>query len=373
MLEAYINVFYTAGICLILAKGQDGSVLQHSAPKQNSTLGAFQPQQECKMLHTNVFQLDLGCVLRRKSRTTAHALTAPSLAACKRVCCEYEEGPCDLVYYNRYHKCVVMNYHVLSLCPLMAPTVSLPGSYSFTLLLSVTERVTPSLKQHLILKGYSSQIAQFLGCDRDSFVCNNWQCIDKKYVCDDTPHCSDNSDESRCPQIIVAPRKMGCLSYHGDYVKNGEEYTPFGKADECQRCICGNDSLPSYCYSATCNNVQLTNCDNNNPDICCVCHKSTIQNNDPSDDNSDIFVNLSGTQRLIVSCMSVLVVVTLLLFFSRNLMHRARGAFMPNGGNHRGRSRNTWVPHPTHALPPTRPFMGRYFTRNSSMSFVETD
>nr|XP_026692363.1 low-density lipoprotein receptor class A domain-containing protein 3 [Ciona intestinalis] len=372
MLATPFNIWHVAGVVLVLAKSLEAGLLPDRGSNSNSSVGLFTPNQhgECKMLQTNLFLLDLACVLKKKARATAHELTSPSLAACKRVCCEWSEGPCDLVYWNRYHKCVVMNYYVLSLCPLMSPTLTYPGSYTFTLLLSITQRVSPALKQHLLLKGYSSRIAEFLGCGANSFVCNNWQCIEKGQVCDGIQHCVDNSDENQCPQIIVASQGDKCIDFKGNFVDNGAEYTPFGKADECQMCICGNNSQPSYCYSPTCNSRMLTDCEGPNPDICCRCDKSGRNHPDePTDsEENDMFVNLSGTQRLIVSCMSVLVVVTLLLFFSRNLMHRARGAIIPSR-HRRDRSHNTWMSQ--QSLPPTRAFMGRYCSSSDRMSFVD--
>jgi len=56
------------------------------------------------------------------------------------------------------------------------------------------------------------------------------------------------------------------------------------------------------------------------------------------------FINLTDTQRLVVSCMSVFIVVCLLLFLSRNILHRGEQPM------HRGHGYFSRAPFPNHRL-----------------------
>lgn len=86
------------------------------------------------------------------------------------------------------------------------------------------------------------------------------------------------------------------------------------------QCICGNNSKPSQCMSPVCHESTGAKCRfQPNDDICCKCIRFTGGQGNfipPS------YPESSSTQRLIISCMSVLVIVSLLLFFSRNIVHR---------------------------------------------------
>ena len=49
------------------------------------------------------------------------------------------------------------------------------------------------------------------GCGVDKFLCNNSQCIPKRYVCDDDDDCGDESDElSNCSLSTCAPDELTC-------------------------------------------------------------------------------------------------------------------------------------------------------------------
>lgn len=60
----------------------------------------------------------------------------------------------------------------------------------------------------------------------------------------------------------------------------------------------------------------------------------------------DSYLNMSSTQRLVVSCMSVLAVVSMLLFFSRNILQRRHGRTNTNLINWINR-RGIWWHHTT--------------------------
>nr|CAB3263411.1 low-density lipoprotein receptor class A domain-containing protein 3 [Phallusia mammillata] len=311
----------------------------------------------CNMLQTRKFRLDHVCISRsRAAQTALHELTASSLEECEQTCCQSVEGPCDLAYWNSLQKCIVMNYYVLSLCPLLSPTDQRTSPDS-SILFSVSQRVTPLLKEHLLRKGYRDGVRTRLGCGADEFVCDNWDCISSKHVCDGKAHCSDNSDESTCSK---------CLGSNSQYVDVGSQYIPFNDGDKCKVCICGNDSQPVYCYSATCYPNLATNCYGPDRDICCQCLSSGDYHEVATEAPDAPFANLSDTQRLIVSCMSVLVVITLLLFLSRNILHRGRRAIYHNHG---------FLPR-GHRPPGGRishSSAGRYWRDSDSVSFYDPD
>ncbi|XP_052760298.1 basement membrane-specific heparan sulfate proteoglycan core protein-like isoform X2 [Mya arenaria] len=54
------------------------------------------------------------------------------------------------------------------------------------------------------------------GCEPGQFQCNNGGCIDNRFRCDDSPDCSDDSDEIGCNEIPTCPEgMMRCLLQDG--------------------------------------------------------------------------------------------------------------------------------------------------------------
>ncbi|CAK8679785.1 unnamed protein product [Clavelina lepadiformis] len=340
--------------------------LPENVDSENST-----SLESCQMLETRVFKLDLGCVHGPKARSTAHELTTETLEDCKRVCCEWKEGPCDFVYWDSYHKCIVMNYYVLGLC---MPTVSSSSSSSHTLLLSISDRVIPGVRKPL-LKQYRKQVQGLLGCSDHQYVCDNWNCIDNKYMCDGIPHCSDGSDELYCASNDTG---LKCINHNGDHVDAGKQYRPYNEPDECKTCVCGEDSKPIYCYLAVCQPLPPSACNGPRPELCCQCNHGNNFSHDQSDpnDTNSSYVRLNNTQRLIVSCMSVLIIVMILLFFSRNIVHRRR-----HGGMHQNylvqpssRENGTWMrANGPEASNNNRSFFSRYWSNSDTVSFFDQD
>lgn len=308
---------------LILLIGTSvGKILKPPQDQINSTLQTvtedYKP--ECKRLETDSFRLELSCVLNTQS---AHKLISSSLDECKVACCEsFPDGPCDFLYWDTSRTCIIMNYHVLSVCPLMAPiyVLSHESPISSTILFSITSRVTPQLKP-LLLKKYRQRTRELLGCQYNEFVCNDWTCIPNNLLCNGKRDCLDGSDEDDTTCLSQkTPEITKCRDYSGDYVDIGQPFTPFGIGDQCMQCTCGNNSQPSQCMSPVCHESTVAKCRfNPSDDICCKCVRFPGKGNYMPPIN---YPESSSTQRLIISCMSVLVIVSLLLFFSRNIVHR---------------------------------------------------
>ena len=64
------------------------------------------------------------------------------------------------------------------------------------------------------------------GCGADKFLCDNSQCIPKRYVCDLDDDCGDDSDElSNCSISTCAPDELTCNNQRcvrRDWVCDGE-------------------------------------------------------------------------------------------------------------------------------------------------------
>lgn len=327
-----ISMWLTVVPLILLVRTSLGVTLDPSQDSINTTLQTVTESQkpECNRLETDSFRLELSCVLNTQS---AHKLISSSLDECKVACCEsFPDGPCDFLYWDTSRICIIMNYHVLSVCPLMAPiyVLSHESPISSTLLFSITSRVTPQLKP-LLLKQYRQRTRELLGCNDNEFVCNDWSCIPNNLLCNGNNDCPDGSDEDETTCLSQrTPEITKCRDYSGDYVDIGQAFTPFGIGDQCMQCTCGNNSQASQCMSPVCHESTVAKCRfHPSDDICCKCVFSGKGNFMPPIN----YPESSSTQRLIISCMSVIVIVSLLLFFSRNIVHRRSNYNLSNRGD----------------------------------------
>lgn len=55
-------------------------------------------------------------------------------------------------------------------------------------------------------------IAPEISCTGNRFACNSGRCIERTYVCDGFPDCSNGEDEKNCPKNVCGKEKFRCHS-----------------------------------------------------------------------------------------------------------------------------------------------------------------
>ena len=90
----------------------------------------------------------------------------------------------------------------------------------------------------------------------DGFLCQNFECIPKRWKCDGIPDCDDNSDEQNCTQ----PKNQICDKEHGFYkCLTGECISHFKVCDNHKDCPQGDDEgtecKSNGCHTKNCSQL----------------------------------------------------------------------------------------------------------------------
>ncbi|XP_037120832.1 integral membrane protein DGCR2/IDD isoform X2 [Syngnathus acus] len=114
---------------------------------------------------------------------------------------------------------------------------------------------------------------------------------------------------------FLCKRKQTCVDIKDNVVGEGYYFTPKGD-DPCLSCTC-HDGEPEMCVAALCERPQGCQHFRKDPKECC---KFTCL--DP--DGSSLFDSMASGMRLIVSCISSFLILSLLLFMVHRLRQRRR-------------------------------------------------
>ncbi|XP_072356050.1 integral membrane protein DGCR2/IDD isoform X3 [Scyliorhinus torazame] len=114
---------------------------------------------------------------------------------------------------------------------------------------------------------------------------------------------------------FLCKRSQTCVDIKDNVVDEGKYFTPKGN-DPCLSCTCHNGE-PEMCVAALCERPQGCQHYEKDPKECC---KFTCL--DP--DGSSIFDSMASGMRLIVSCISSFLILSLLLFMVHRLRQRRR-------------------------------------------------
>ncbi|MEQ2180461.1 hypothetical protein GOODEAATRI_001468 [Goodea atripinnis] len=116
---------------------------------------------------------------------------------------------------------------------------------------------------------------------------------------------------------FLCKRRQTCVDIKDNVVNEGYYFTPKGD-DPCLSCTC-HDGEPEMCVAALCERPQGCNHFRKDPKECC---KFTCL--DPGTDGSSLFDSMASGMRLIVSCISSFLILSLLLFMVHRLRQRRR-------------------------------------------------
>uniref|UniRef100_A0A673M515 Integral membrane protein DGCR2/IDD-like n=1 Tax=Sinocyclocheilus rhinocerous TaxID=307959 RepID=A0A673M515_9TELE len=114
---------------------------------------------------------------------------------------------------------------------------------------------------------------------------------------------------------FLCKRRQTCVDIRDNVVNEGYYFTPKGD-DPCLSCTC-HDGEPEMCVAALCERPQGCQHFRKDPKECC---KFTCL--DP--DGSSLFDSMASGMRLIVSCISSFLILSLLLFMVHRLRQRRR-------------------------------------------------
>ncbi|KAG9335047.1 hypothetical protein JZ751_005722 [Albula glossodonta] len=114
---------------------------------------------------------------------------------------------------------------------------------------------------------------------------------------------------------FLCKRRQTCVDIKDNVVSEGYYFTPKGD-DPCLSCTC-HDGEPEMCVAALCERPQGCQHFRKDPKQCC---KFTCL--DP--DGSSLFDSMASGMRLIVSCISSFLILSLLLFMVHRLRQRRR-------------------------------------------------
>ncbi|XP_078679623.1 integral membrane protein DGCR2/IDD-like [Branchiostoma floridae x Branchiostoma belcheri] len=127
--------------------------------------------------------------------------------------------------------------------------------------------------------------------------------------------------------------KMKCINSKGEKVAEGQVFTPQGH-DACMTCTCHMGEA-QMCITAQCDRPQKCTSYQMSPDKCCefTCMDPSENNNSNNYNGSEL--SMTHGMRLVVSCLSSFLILSLLLFLVYRLRQRRLEAMY--GGNHYGR------------------------------------
>ncbi|XP_035690821.1 integral membrane protein DGCR2/IDD-like [Branchiostoma floridae] len=131
--------------------------------------------------------------------------------------------------------------------------------------------------------------------------------------------------------------KMKCINSKGEKVADGQVFTPQGH-DACMTCTCHMGEA-QMCITAQCDRPKKCTSYQMSPDKCCefTCLDPNENNNSNNYNGSEL--SMTHGMRLVVSCLSSFLILSLLLFMVYRLRQRRLEAIY--GGNHYRRNRGS--------------------------------
>ncbi|RMC05926.1 hypothetical protein DUI87_17471 [Hirundo rustica rustica] len=151
-------------------------------------------------------------------------------------------------------------------------------------------------------------------CEKENVLCAQLQCFHFPTLRHHGLHSwyAENCYEK---SSFLCKRSQTCVDIKDNIVDEGYYFTPKGN-DPCLSCTCHNGE-PEMCVAALCERPQGCQQYRKDPKECC---KFTCL--DP--DGNSLFDSMAGGMRLIVSCISSFLILSLLLFMVHRLRQRRR-------------------------------------------------
>ncbi|CAL8321143.1 unnamed protein product [Lota lota] len=149
---------------------------------------------------------------------------------------------------------------------------------------------------------------------QDNVFCGQLQRFQSKSMNERGLH-SWNAENCYKKFPFLCKRRQTCVDIKDNVVNEGYYFTPKGD-DPCLSCTC-HDGEPEMCVAALCERPQSCQHFRKDPKECC---KFTCL--DP--DGSSLFDSMASGMRLIVSCISSFLILSLLLFMVHRLRQRRR-------------------------------------------------
>ncbi|XP_007255049.2 integral membrane protein DGCR2/IDD [Astyanax mexicanus] len=153
-----------------------------------------------------------------------------------------------------------------------------------------------------------------VGSTQESVFCAQLQRFQNKNINEHGLH-SWHAENCYQQYPFLCKRRQTCVDIKDNVVSEGYYFTPKGD-DPCLSCTC-HDGEPEMCVAALCDRPQGCTHFRKDPKECC---KFTCL--DP--DGSSLFDSMASGMRLIVSCISSFLILSLLLFMVHRLRQRRR-------------------------------------------------
>lgn len=153
-----------------------------------------------------------------------------------------------------------------------------------------------------------------VGSTQESVFCAQLQRFQNKNINEHGLH-SWHAENCYQQYPFLCKRRQTCVDIKDNVVSEGNYFTPKGD-DPCLSCTC-HDGEPEMCVAALCDRPQGCTHFRKDPKECC---KFTCL--DP--DGSSLFDSMASGMRLIVSCISSFLILSLLLFMVHRLRQRRR-------------------------------------------------
>ncbi|XP_063066872.1 integral membrane protein DGCR2/IDD isoform X3 [Engraulis encrasicolus] len=196
---------------------------------------------------------------------------------------------------------------------------SIEGRWEVALAYKVSERGGPpvppgSMQVFLPPEGLASLGGEEALPPQDNVFCAQLQRFQMKSMNERGLH-SWHAENCYKKFPFLCKRRQTCVDIKDQVVNEGYYFTPKGD-DPCLSCTC-HDGEPEMCVAALCERPQGCQHFRKDPKECC---KFTCL--DP--DGSSLFDSMASGMRLIVSCISSFLILSLLLFMVHRLRQRRR-------------------------------------------------